>query len=128
MSLKLNLHEPCYFEGMRIIFFDLDNTLWDQGRDLAMSATRLYREIRQNHNSLSFSSRVFAQMVLKNHGKYWSLFQDGKISAKSQKFLRISATFEFFQLKETNLQMWAKKFLKFSVKDTILFKNVGETL
>ena len=113
---------------MKTFFFDLDNTLWNQREDLTISAKRLYREVRQNHNNLSFASQIFAQTLLKNHNKYWSLFKNGEISAAEQKFLRISATFKFFQLKETNLQMWVKKFLKFSVEDTTLFKNVRQTL
>ncbi|MFQ5865565.1 MAG: YjjG family noncanonical pyrimidine nucleotidase [bacterium] len=113
-------------ENIKIIFFDLDNTLFDHRR-AEQSALR----ILLHHPPEIFASvdeEQFIRVYDKNNGIVWKKLAQGEISSQELKILRFQMTFDDLRITTANAEEISERYLEIYTKQNFASPNVYETL
>ncbi|KLU60003.1 putative HAD-hydrolase YfnB [Peptococcaceae bacterium CEB3] len=81
------------FDQIRVIFFDLDDTLWDHRRNQEAALAVVHRELR-----LPGDFSEFHRIYHRENEKAWAKYRSGEFDAKSVRFQRYYRTLLHFGL------------------------------
>lgn len=84
-----------------VVFFDLDNTLWD----FDANATEALIQLHKKHQLLEktgFDEQVFIEIYTKINKQYWSLYEQGKVNKETLRTQRFVDTFIELGIEESH--------------------------
>ena len=107
------------------VFFDLDRTLWDFEKNLALTFEKILQK-----NNIPVDPVEFVQQYSPINYKYWDLFRDDKISKNEMRFGRLRDTFAVLNLKveQDTLEILADEYIAFLPENNHLFEGTFELL
>ncbi|MFQ6113581.1 MAG: YjjG family noncanonical pyrimidine nucleotidase [bacterium] len=113
-------------ENIKIIFFDLDNTLFDHRRAEQSALRILLHNLQEIFASVN--EEEFIRLYDKNNGIVWKKLAEGEISSQELKILRFQMTFDDLMITTANAEEISERYLKIYTNQTFASPNVYETL
>lgn len=78
----------------KVIFFDLDNTLWDFERNSYLTLEELYKKHIEELDSLRVGCEKFIEIFELRNDELWEEYRQGKINKDILRILRFERTFK----------------------------------
>jgi HAD superfamily (subfamily IA) hydrolase, TIGR02254 len=83
-----------YKDGIRAVFFDLDNTLWDFSKNSILTLKDIFSDSISRLCNNSVSCREFIDVFSSINEKLWEDYRQGIVSREVLRFLRFKKTFK----------------------------------
>lgn len=111
----------------RVVFFDLDHTLWDFKTNSALVLKELFFETNLSSRGLDFEE--FYTVYNRINDRKWALYREGKIDKYRLRKERFADTLLHFQIKETHLgEYFESQYVERSPRQTALMPGATEIL
>jgi len=110
------------------LFFDLDNTLWDFGKNSRATFNELFQNYLLDQKQIS-SVEVFFDVYAGHNTRLWSLYRDNLITKEELRDTRFLITLQEFGINDIELaDKLSEEYVSRSPKKGILFPGTIETL
>lgn len=115
-------------ESTKVVFFDLDHTLWDFERNSKATLEQLYAEL-ELENKLNRPFEDFLMKYCEINDALWVKYRNGIIDAHLLRNSRFKLTFEHFGCRDGRLNKeMGSAYMEICPKKTALFPNTIEVL
>lgn len=85
----------------KIIFFDLDKTLWDTNKNAGESLADIFEHFKLYERDISFQK--FEEIYHKHNNSLWDQYRQGKVSKTALRSTRFKYTLDEFNIKDRKL-------------------------
>lgn len=114
------------FENIKILFFDLDNTLFDHSRSERASLKILHKSMPGLFSGVD--ENEFLQRYDHHNKILWKQMADGVISADELRILRFKITCDDLGVSLQNPEVLSQRYLETYTRQKFVFPNTMETL
>ena len=87
-------------EDLTDIFFDLDHTLWDFGKNSMLTFEKIFKE-----KALSIDLKQFISYYNPINQAFWKKYRENRISQEELRYNRLADTFNQIKFKTSNNQI-----------------------
>lgn len=113
---------------VKLVIFDLDNTIWDFESNSRAALLELFEEMDQEHN-FDHDFDAFHREYVQINYRYWSDYEKGKIDKHKLRYGRFHDTFALFGFDHAPaIDRMADRYLEVSPLKTLVFDGAHETL
>ena len=115
-------------ETLKLVIFDLDNTIWDFESNSRAALLELFAEMDREHRFAHDFDAFHREYVQINY-RYWSDYEKGKITKHKLRYGRFHETFAAFGFDhQPSIDRMADRYLEISPLKTLVFEGAHETL
>lgn len=115
-------------DRIKLVIFDLDNTIWDFERNSREALRELFEEMDQDHNFAHDFDHFHREYVQINY-RYWSDYEKGKINKQTLRYGRFHEAFALFGFNhQASIDRMADRYLEISPLKTLVFDGTYEIL
>lgn len=80
-------------DRVKVIFFDLDNTLWDFEKNSCLTLKELYRDYIEELDSRGVGCQGFVEIFIARNEELWEEYRQGRVKKDILRVLRFKRTF-----------------------------------